>query len=136
MTENIDIKIYDIESLGLWLINLTDMEISEGDIVLAQHLRRERNSKIVRLAKERFKTINNGKLFCEVCEFDFEKKYGSLGIGFIEAHHKKPISKMKPGDITKIEDFLMVCSNCHSMLHLGDNCITHEMLKLKIDKQV
>ena len=33
------------------------------------------------------------------------------------------------GDVTKIEDFIMVCSNCHSMLHVGKDWITHEQLK-------
>lgn len=126
---NTDIKVYDIENLGLWLINSTDIEINEGEVKLSQHLSRERNSRIVQLAKEHFRITHNGRLFCEICKFDFEEKYGELGVGFIEAHHIKPISEMKPGDVTRIDDFLMVCSNCHSMLHKGDEWVSYELLR-------
>lgn len=134
--EKLDIKYFNIEELGTWPIHLSDMEaVSEGQQKLSVHLKRERNSKIVKHAKERFKTKNNGKLFCEVCKFDFSEKYGLIGEGFIEAHHIKPISMMQPGDITRIEDFIMVCSNCHSMLHIGSNPMTHEDLKSRLNAQ-
>lgn len=132
--ESIDIKYFDIEELGVWPIPLSDMEVSEGELKLSQHLKRERNSKIVKLAKENFKKRNNGRIFCEVCGFDFLERYGEIGDGFIEAHHKKPVSKMKSGDITRIDDFVMVCSNCHSMLHIGKEWISHEELKSMLKK--
>ena len=129
--ENTDIKYYNIEDLGIWPIS-SSIEVSEGQLKKSQHLRRERDSRIVRIAKEHFKRKNNGKIFCEICNFNFSEKYGEIGEGFIEAHHKNPISKMNPGDITKIEDFVMVCSNCHRMLHTGDIWISHEELKKRI----
>lgn len=133
LMENIDIKYYDIEELGTWPIYLSDIEaVSEGEQKLSQHLKRERNLTIVRKAKERFRERNNGRLFCEICKFDFSERYGEIGEGFIEAHHKKPISKMKTGDLTKIEDFIMVCSNCHRMIHTGNDCMTPEELKLRL----
>lgn len=134
--EKLNIKYYDIEELGIWPIYSTDMEaVSEGQQKLSLHLKRERNSQIVKQAKEYFKARNNGKLFCEVCKFDFSKKYGLIGEGFIEAHHTKPVSKMQPGDTTRIEDFIMVCSNCHSMLHVGGNYLSYEDLKSRIKVQ-
>ena len=68
-------------------------------------------------------------LQCEVCGFDFEKKYGSLGAGFIEVHHKKPVSEGE--HITDLEnDLVMLCSNCHRMIHRGKyHMITVEELK-------
>lgn len=134
--ENIDIKYYDIEELGIWPIHVSNGGISEGEQKLTQHLERERNSRIVKLAKELFKSRHDGRIFCEVCGFDFSKKYGDLGEGFIEAHHKKPISQMISGDLTKIEDFIMVCSNCHSMLHTGNEWVSYEKLKTIISKQI
>ena len=59
----------------------------------------------------------HSKLYCEVCGFDFEEKYGELGKDFIEAHHVKAVSTMRENEKTKIEDIVMVCSNCHSMIH-------------------
>lgn len=130
--ENTDIKYFDIEDLGIWPIYLSDIEVSEGEQKLSQHLKRERSSKIVKVAKEFFKKRNNGRVFCEVCEFDFSKRYGTIGDDFIEAHHKKPISKMEIGDITRIDDFIMVCSNCHSMLHISKQEISPDDLKLRL----
>lgn len=88
----------------------------EGDKYFALHIKHERNPTLVRLAKENFKNIN-GRLYCEVCEFDFEKEYGEIGKDFIEAHHKIPVSKLEPNSKSKIADLMMVCSNCHRMLH-------------------
>ena len=134
--ENLDIKYFDIEELGTWPIHLTEIEaVSEGQQQLSLHLTRERNSKIVKQAKELFKIKNNGRLFCEICKFDFSEKYGAIGNGFIEAHHKKPVSSMKIGDVTRIEDFIMVCSNCHSMLHIGNGCMSQEELTLQLKVQ-
>ncbi len=129
MMENIDIKYIDIEELGTWPIHQAKFLVREGALTLSQHLIRERNSKIVKIAKQHFKERHNGRVFCEVCAFDFSEKYGNMGDGFIEAHHKKPISRMDPEDTTTIDDFVMVCSNCHSMLHTGNEWISHEALK-------
>lgn len=93
-----------------------DDEFSEGKLSLRKHLQRERNPKVISEAKKNF-VAKHGHLFCEVCGFDFKEKYGDLGENFIEAHHTKPVSAMKDGEKTKIEDIAMVCSNCHSMIH-------------------
>jgi hypothetical protein len=34
-----------------------------------------------------------------------------------EAHHVKPVHTLKPGDKTRLEDFALLCSNCHRMVH-------------------
>jgi predicted HNH restriction endonuclease len=65
----------------------------EGKQVLKQHLVRERNPEVIKLAKEHF-LQRHGKLFCEVCGFDFGEHYGVIGEGYIEGHHTKPISEM------------------------------------------
>ena len=66
---------------------------------------------------------------CEVCGFDFEAVYGKLGAGYIEVHHKKPVSEGER--ITGLNnDLVMLCSNCHRMIHRGrDHMITVEELK-------
>ncbi len=105
-----------------------DDEFSEGKIALVKHLRRERNVKLIRQAKNEF-IKKNGHLYCEVCKFDFEKSYGELGKDFIEAHHIKPVSQMKDNERTKVEDILMVCSNCHSMIHRKKPWLKKEQIK-------
>ncbi|HEY7974942.1 MAG TPA: HNH endonuclease [Ktedonobacterales bacterium] len=84
--------------------------------VLRTHLAYERSQALVQQAKKRFKATH-GRLYCEVCAFDFSKAYGDLGEGYIEAHHTKPISELNSGDLTYISDLVMVCANCHRMIH-------------------
>lgn len=116
-------------------IDLTEDDISfpEGKLILRQHLLRERNPKVILEAKRQFKN-KFGKLFCEICDFDFEKRYGELGIDFIEGHHSKPVSELSENDETKIEDIVMVCSNCHKMLHRKRPWLDKESLQKLIVK--
>lgn len=93
-----------------------DAGFPEGKLILKQHLVRERNSAVIKIAKQRFKE-RYGKLTCEVCEFDFNKHYGKIGEDYIEGHHTKPVSEMIDNEETKVEDIALVCANCHRMLH-------------------
>ncbi len=108
-----------------------DDEFSEGKLLLKNHLSRERNPKLISEAKKSF-IKKYGHLYCEVCGFDFFKTYGEVGDNFIEAHHIKPVSKMKDGERTKIEDIVMLCSNCHSMMHRRKPWLTVNDLKQTI----
>jgi len=122
---------YDVESLK----QLSHRNFQEGRKRLVQHARLEqvRNSALVREAKRLFKR-KHGKLFCEVCDFDFEIKYGQRGKDYIEAHHKTPISELKgPVELT-VSDLAMVCSNCHRMLHRPP-WIAIDELKAIVEKQ-
>jgi putative restriction endonuclease len=105
-----------------------DIEFPEGKKKLRQHVARERNPKIIRLAKRKF-IQENGRLYCEICGFDFEVEYGELGKGFIEGHHLKPVSELKKKEKTKIKDIVMVCSNCHKMLHRKRPWLKKKQLK-------
>jgi predicted HNH restriction endonuclease len=80
------------------------------------HKFKERNRKLIELAKEKHKT-NDPKMKCQVCKFSFVERYGELGTDFIEAHHVFPISALTKETPVRIEDLAMVCSNCHRMLH-------------------
>lgn len=90
-------------------------EFPEGKIIYRLHKQRERNSEKVRKLKADAMAQNNLK--CCICGFDFRKVYGELGAGFIECHHTKPISEYIVGEKTKIKDLVLVCANCHRMLH-------------------
>jgi predicted HNH restriction endonuclease len=91
-------------------------EFPEGNIVEKIHKSRERNSKVIKVAKANFKK-KHGHLFCQICKFNFENKYGSLGKDFIEGHHTVAVCRMTPDQKTKPEDIAMLCSNCHRMVH-------------------
>lgn len=48
---------------------------------------------------------------------NFSEVYGDLGTGYIEAHHKVPVSSLKDGDETKLSDLAALCANCHRVIH-------------------
>lgn len=104
-----------------------DIGFEEGEKRLKQHFVRERNPLVIKLAKEGFKA-KNGRLFCEVCGFDFYRKYGEIGQDFIEGHHTIPVSELKDGQNTRVEDIALVCSNCHKMLHNRKQWMSKEEL--------
>lgn len=92
-----------------------DNAFPEGKVKLRKHLSRERNQRLISRKKEQAKKV--GRLRCCVCDFSFEKRYGKVGKDYIEAHHIVPISDLNENQKTKLEDIVLVCSNCHRMLH-------------------
>ena len=54
----------------------------------------------------------------------FEELYGQLGKGFIEVHHKRPLSTLdEKMEVDPVEDLVCVCANCHRMIHRKKNAI-------------
>lgn len=109
-------------------ITQDDSGFPEGRTVLRSHLLRERNHQVILLAKKRY-LEQHSHLECEVCGFDFEARYGEIGREFIEGHHMKPVSELKEGEQTRVEDIALLCSNCHSMIHRRRPWLTKEQLK-------
>jgi 5-methylcytosine-specific restriction enzyme A len=104
------------------------VEAEEGRILTRLHRSRERSPELI--AKKKASALKkHGRLQCEVCSFDFEAQYGSRGLGFIEAHHTKPLHTLSPGDKTRLEDLALLCSNCHRMVHARRPWLTLEELK-------
>lgn len=101
----------------------------EGRRALKRHLAKERSLKLVAAFKNSL--ISNE---CWVCGFNFEKKYGLLGKGFIEAHHIKPISTLKEDELVSSRDFAAVCSNCHRMIHRENPPLNWKKLKALISR--
>ena len=106
-----------------------DYEGAEGRVLTRVHRYRERDRRLVRHKKEAATKEHDG-LVCEVCDFDFESFYGDRGHGFIECHHKVPLSELSPdGDTTTLGDLSLVCSNCHRMIHKSKPWLSIEELK-------
>ncbi|MBL8875402.1 MAG: HNH endonuclease [Phycisphaerae bacterium] len=78
---------------------------------VVSHLRRERSRLLASVCKER------DKYTCQVCGLLFEDVYGEIGREFAEAHHRVALSSLQEGVMTKPEDLVTVCANCHRMLH-------------------
>jgi hypothetical protein len=101
--------------------------VSEGSEMYRTHKTIERDRKIVERKKE-LHLREFGHLKCEVCSFDFSKRYGELGEGYIECHHIVPLAQAGLSE-TKLTDLVLVCANCHRMLHRKIDLISVEILK-------
>ena len=69
-----------------------------------------------RSAAARAACIRKYGLSCVVCNFDFEKRYGEHGKGFIHVHHLNPLAHGER-EVDPKKDLRPVCPNCHYMLH-------------------
>lgn len=124
------------EKSSITKITVEDNEnFPEGKEKERLHKYKERNPEVIKKAKEKFK-VKYGKVYCEVCGFDFEKVYGDIGSDYIEGHHTKPVAELTENSKTSVEDILLVCSNCHRMLHRKRPCLSKDELEsfIKNDK--
>ncbi len=97
-------------------------------VKMVRHRRREFSLRDDKL--EETKRKNKGRLVCEVpgCGFDFQKTYGSIGRGYAQVHHLKPLADRTEASETKLTDLAIVCANCHAMIHRGGQCRSIESL--------
>ncbi len=73
---------------------------------------------------------------CQVCFLDFGKMYGNLGRGYIEVHHRLPVSLMEQEyALSPKTDLIPVCSNCHRMMHRTWPPVEPETLKQIVEKE-
>lgn len=91
------------------------MDFREGTILYQYHRFVECDIKRVQSLKDRVqsKGIHN----CSICGFDYYKAYGEIGRGFMECHHTLDIAQYAGDMVIGDNDFVLVCSNCHRMLH-------------------
>jgi 5-methylcytosine-specific restriction protein A len=90
---------------------------------------------IERSAKMRQKALEIHGYKCQVCEFDFELRYGNWGKEFAEVHHIKPLAELKgeQQNTNPKTDLAVLCSNCHKMVHRKKGItLSLEELKMKI----
>lgn len=99
------------------------LEFTEGAIEEMVVELRKRDPHLKSSAIQAYGTV------CQICGFDFSEIYGELGKGYIELHHKRPLSESIEIQQTTLEDVAIVCSNCHSMLHRnGKNALPVQAL--------
>lgn len=123
------------ESIEPYGQNEDEEEFREGKILTRLHKQKERNSRAVRRKKEKV-LQETDRLTCEVCGFDFGEKYGELGHGFAECHHKEPVSELDENQKTKLSDLAIVCANCHRMIHRSDPMMRVDDLRQLLDSNV
>ena len=111
-------------------IDLTEDDDSypEGKAKLKLHLQRERNQQLVRQAKKLYKK-KHPDMKCQICGFSFKEKYGKIGEDYLEVHHIIPVSNLQDDGVTKLEDIILICANCHRMIHRKRPCLDIESLR-------
>lgn len=77
-----------------------------------------------------YRKLNNGRIRCEVCGFDFGKIYGKEFEGKIHIHHLKEISLIgEEYEIDAEKDLIPICPNCHMVAHSRKPAITPEKIR-------
>ncbi|TQR82628.1 HNH endonuclease [Mycobacterium hodleri] len=106
---------------------LDDDEAPEGRLLERKHFARERD-RALRDKKIRKHLQTNQTLACATCGFDFTAAYGSHGAGYIECHHVVPLHSS--GEVkTRLSDLILICANCHRMIHRRSPWLTPDQLK-------
>ncbi|KQC06633.1 MAG: hypothetical protein APR62_01035 [Smithella sp. SDB] len=131
--EIVDLPLNEEEKLGL---NDYEGMYPEGNENIKTHVMKERNTTLIKKAKELWSKESNGDIICKVCGFSFRGYYGEIGDGFIEAHHIIPLSKLSGLNTTKISDLIPVCSNCHRMLHRNSDIAPEELKEIIANKRI
>lgn len=100
-----------------------EMEALEGKIHKTEVAFRSRNRALIQAKKA------NSDFRCEACGFSFEETYGSIGKGYIVAHHIEPISNRRNASPTTLNDIALLCANCHAMVHTNNPPILPKELR-------
>lgn len=106
---------------------------AEGKPVVQTRVLRQRSSKLVNEAKARYYEVH-GELRCQVCDMNFEEVYGSLGEGYIEAHHPEPVSEMDGEQFVDVDGIVLLCANCHRMVHRKSPPFSIEELRRAVEQ--
>ena len=116
-------------------INELDYSAYEGRRTKSEsaHYRYERDPKLRRLKIKEFLT-KYGSIHCEICSFNFEVRYGERGREYIECHHTIPVTEMKGKHLTHISELILLCSNCHRMIHRKKPWLSPDELREILEK--
>lgn len=117
------------------LLTVPDTDIddsaSEGQLLQRQHYVRERNPKLRRKKIQNF-LQSNDRVHCEVCGFDFELAYGERGREYTEVHRMVPLHH-SGATRTKLSDLVLLCANCHRMIHRASPWLTPDELRSRMN---
>ncbi|HMC56805.1 MAG TPA: HNH endonuclease [Gemmatimonadaceae bacterium] len=99
-------------------------QLYEGTLMRSLATRWERNG------RARAICISHFGATCQACGLSFERRYGSLGTGFIEVHHVNSFAQAEDRRVVDpTVDLVPVCSNCHRMLHRVEPALGIRALK-------
>ncbi len=97
-------------------------EYLEGGRRIAEGEMLRRNPLLVARAKAHY------GLVCRACGFD-ARRFPGIGGRAVECHHIEPLSGRKTPRPTRIEELMILCANCHRMIHDGRRTLSLRQLK-------
>ena len=100
-------------------------EAIEGEAYKREVLFRARNRALIQAKKQ------DSDYRCEKCGLSFYEIYGDIGKNFIIAHHLEPISFRREPSKTTLDDIVLLCANCHAMVHRKQPPLSVNDLELK-----
>ena len=106
----------------------------KSEFLFQVHKNREADPVMNKLKRE-MTLITSKSLRCEVCNFDSLSFYGELGSNLMEIHYNKEFKSAPEHELTYVEDFIIVCSNCHKALDKSFGLLTASNLKKIIRKR-
>ena len=110
-----------------------DDDPETNDLFTEGAVRTVEESEYERNREARAKCLALYGLTCNVCGFNFEQIYGSIGHDYIHVHHLVPLSSIGVEYvINPVTDLVPVCPNCHAMLHRRIPPISPQELRLKM----
>ena len=115
---------------GAIAIDTDTVSAPEGGRQEARHQRIERSSAL------RARALRHHGTECAVCGFSFEVAYGPLGDGFAEVHHLKSLASLSGRVLVDpAVDVVVVCANCHRMLHRKTPPLTPAEIRDAIERR-
>lgn len=108
----------------------------DEDVAVEGRLRQSSITRYERSARNRALCIAANGTTCAVCGFDFAKHYGAFAAGYIEVHHKQPLSTIGHShSVDPIKDLVPLCPNCHAAVHMKNPPISPEELRAIVANQ-
>lgn len=105
-----------------------ELSVDETKRRLVSHFKIDRDRGIIREKIKQFKA-QHGSVFCQNCGFSFSEKYGDYGLDVIDVHHTRPLGTLLPNTMTTLSDLMLLCSNCHRIVHRRKTPLNPDELK-------
>lgn len=94
------------------------LDVVEGRLIETSTSRYERNPVARQVCLQYYRRLHHGRLYCEICGFDFERQYGEKFRDYIHVHHRNPLASFDgEHPVDPINELIPICPNCHAVAH-------------------
>ena len=112
--------------------NFNKKDIYKSEFLYQFHKNRESDPLVLKVKKE-MALASTETLKCEICRFDANAFYGEIGNDVMEIHYNKELMNEPGLESSSMDDFIIVCSNCHKVLDKNFYIINSIDLRIILD---